>query len=157
MSDSNSSNTSWLEDITSCKNDPVLICDLSDLTWLIIFDTWWTSMNVGSKHSITWNNSRQVPCRWFYIPSQIEETSSNGIMYIVCDQVLCHPSQHQTSSMWKHLLAIAHIPKLHELTGSEVSELTSSTVNEIVFAILKRQGSQGITIVRSKRTFIWKI
>jgi hypothetical protein len=49
--------------------------------------------------------------------------------------------------MGKHLLAKAHIAKLNELTDSQVTELTSRTVDETALAILKRQGSQGITIV----------
>jgi len=66
-----------------------------------------------------------------------------------------HPSQHGTSSMGKHLLAIAHIAKLNKLTESEVSELTSSTIDETALAILKRQGSQGIRMVSSQRKFIF--
>jgi hypothetical protein len=53
--------------------------------------------------------------------------------------------------MGKHLLAKAHIVKLNKLTVSEVTELTSSTVNETAWDILKRQGSQGIPIVSSQR------
>jgi len=49
--------------------------------------------------------------------------------------------------MGKHLLAKAHIAKLNESTESEVIELTTSTVGETALAILKRQGSQEITIV----------
>jgi hypothetical protein len=45
----------------------------------------------------------------------------------------------------------AHIAKLNELTMSEVYELTSSTVDETALAILKRQGSRGISIVSSQR------
>jgi len=48
--------------------------------------------------------------------------------------------------MGKHLLPEAHIAKLTELTESEVSELTSSTVDGTAFAILKGQGSGGATI-----------
>jgi hypothetical protein len=51
--------------------------------------------------------------------------------------------------MGKHLLAKAHITKWHGLTEYEVTELTSSTVDKTAFAILKRQGSWGITIVSS--------
>jgi len=53
--------------------------------------------------------------------------------------------------MGKHSLAKAHIAKLNELTESEVTELTSSTVGETALAILKRQGCRGITIVSSQR------
>jgi len=49
--------------------------------------------------------------------------------------------------MGKHLLAKAHMAKLNELTESEVTELTSSKVYETALAILRRQGSQGISIV----------
>jgi len=59
--------------------------------------------------------------------------------------------------MGKHLLAKAHIAKLNELTESEVIELTSSTVDETAWAILKRQGSRGITIVSSQRKIIFDI
>ena len=55
--------------------------------------------------------------------------------------------------MGKHLLAKAHIAKLNELTESEVTELTSTTVDETALAILKRQGSGGITIVSMQRKF----
>ena len=55
--------------------------------------------------------------------------------------------------MEKHLLAKAHIAKLNELTESEVTELTSSTVDDAALAILKRQGCRGITMVSSQ----WKI
>jgi hypothetical protein len=53
--------------------------------------------------------------------------------------------------MRKHLLAKAHIAKLNKFTESEVTELTSSTVDETALAILKRQGSRGITIVSVPR------
>ena len=53
--------------------------------------------------------------------------------------------------MGKHLLAKAHIAKLIKLTESDVTELTSSTVDETTLAILKRQGSRGITIVSLQR------
>ena len=49
--------------------------------------------------------------------------------------------------MGKHLLAKAQIAKLNKFTESEVTELTSSTVNEIALDILKRQGSRGIPIL----------
>jgi hypothetical protein len=81
----------------------------------------------------------------------MEETGSPSIIYIVCHQVLRHPSEHVTSSMGSHLLASVHIPKLNELTGSEVTELTSSTVDERALAIPMQQGSGGIQIVSSQR------
>ena len=57
--------------------------------------------------------------------------------------------------MWKHLLAKAHIAMLNELTELEVSELTSSTVDETALAILRSQGSRGINIVSSQKKFIF--
>jgi hypothetical protein len=87
----------------------------------------------------------------------MEENGSHGIICIVCHQVLRHPSEHGTSSMGKHLLAKAHIAKLIELTVSEVTELTSLTVDKTALAILKRQGSRGITIVSSLRQIIFDI
>jgi hypothetical protein len=59
--------------------------------------------------------------------------------------------------MWNHLLAKAHIAKWNKLTESEVTELTSSTVDEIALAILKRQGSQAITIVSLQSKIIFDI
>jgi len=124
----------------SSKNECVFICDLNDLTLQIIFDAWWTSMNVDSKLSIAWNNSRHAPSWRFYLHCGLEESGCPGIICIVCHQVLHHPSEHGTSSMGKYLLAKAHITKLNKLTESEVSELTNSTVDETALAILKRQG-----------------
>jgi len=44
---------------------------------------------------------------------------------------------------------------LNELTELEVSELTSSTVDETALAILRSQGSRGINIVSSQKKFIF--
>jgi hypothetical protein len=151
MSDTKSLNTSLLEVMISSKNERVFIRDLSDLTLQIVFDAWWASMNVSSKQPIVWNNSRYAPSWRFYLHCGIEKTGSPGIICIICHQVLRHPSEHGTSSMGKHLLAKALIAKLNELTLSEVTELTSSTVDETALARLKRQGSRGIPIVSSQR------
>jgi hypothetical protein len=114
-------------------------------------------MNVSSKRLIVWKNSRPTPGWRFYLDCGIEEPGSPGIICIVCHQVLRHPSEHGTSSMGKHLLATAHIAKLNKLTESEVTELTSSTVDETALAILKTQGSRGITIVSLQRKTICEI
>jgi len=114
-------------------------------------------MNEGWKRPIAWNNSRYVPSLRFYLHCGIEETSSPGIICIICHQVLRHPSEHGTSSMGKHLLAKAHIAKLNELTESEVTELTSTMVDETALVISKRQGSRGITIVSLQRKFRFHI
>jgi hypothetical protein len=114
-------------------------------------------MNVSSKRPIAWKNSSHAPWWRFYLHCGIEETGSPGIICIVCHQVLRHPSEHGTSSMGKHLLANAHIAKLNKLTESEVTEVTSSTVDETALAILKRQGSRRITIVSVPRTMIFDI
>jgi len=157
ISDAKSFNTSLLEVMISSKNERVFIRDLSNLTLKIIFDAWWASMNVGSEQPIAWNDSRHGPLWWFYLHCGIEDTGSPGNICIVCHQVLCHPSEHGTSSMGKHLVATAHIAKLNELPESEVSELTSTTVNETALAILKTQGSRGITIVCSQSQIIFDV
>ena len=103
------------------------------------------------------DDARHAPSWRFYLHCGIEETGSPGIICIVCHQVLCYPSEHETSSIGKHLLAKAHIAKLNQFTESEVTELTSLTVDETALAILKRQGSRGITIVCSQRKIIFDI
>ena len=153
MSDTKSLNTSLLEVMISSENKPVFIRDLSDLTLAIIFDAWWASMNVGSKRPIASNNPRHAPSWRFYLHCGIEGTGCPGIICIVCHQVLRHPLEHGTSSMGKHLLAKAHIAKLNKVTVSEVTELTSSTVDETALAMLKRKGSRGISIVSSQTKF----
>jgi len=157
LSDTNYLNTSLLEVMISSKNEQVFIRHFSDLALQIIFDAWWASINVGSKRPIAWNASRHTPLWRFYLHCGIEESGSPGIICIVCHQVLRHSSQHGTSSMGKHLLAKAHIAKLNESTESEVTELTSSMVDETALAILKRQGSRGITIVSLQRKIIFDI
>jgi len=157
MSATQSLNTAVLEVMISSKNECVFIRDLSDLTLQIIFHAWWASMNVGSERPIAWKNSGHAPSWRFYLHCRIEETGSPGIICIVCHQVLRHPSEHGTSSMGKHLLAKAHIAKLNKLTESEVTELTSLTLDEPALAILKRQGSRGIAIVSVPRKMIFDI
>jgi hypothetical protein len=145
MSDTKSLNTSLVKVIIASKNERVFICDLSNLTLQIIFDTWWASMNVGSKRPIAWNNSRHVPLWRFYLHCGIEETGCPGIICIVCHQVFRHPSEHGTSSMGKHLLAKVHIVKLNKLTVSEVTELTSSMVDETALATTQAERKQRYT------------
>jgi len=135
----------------SSKDERVFIRDLSDLTLQIICDAWWASINGGSKRPVGWNDSRHAPSWGFYLPCGVVETGSPGIICIICHQVLCHPSEHGTSWMGKHLRAKVHIAKLNEFKESDVTELTSSTVDETALAILKRQGSRGITIVSLRR------
>jgi len=157
MLDTQSLNTSLLEVMIFSTNERVFMRDLSDLTLQIIFNASWASMNVGSKRSIAWNNSRHAPSWRFDLHCGIDETGSPGIICIVCHPVLHHPSEHGTSSMGKHLLAKAHIANLNDLTESEVTELTSSMVDDTASAILKRQGSRAITVVSSQRKIIFDI
>jgi hypothetical protein len=157
MSDIQSLNTSLCEVIISSKNECVFIRDFSDLTLQIIFDAWWASMNVGSQRPIAWKNFRHAPSWQFYWHCRNEETGSPAIICIVCHQVLRHPSEHGTSSIGKNLLAKAHILKLNKLRESEVTQLTSSTVDETALAILKRQGSRGFTIVIVLRKILFDI
>jgi len=154
MSDSKSWDTSWLEVMISSENDRVFIRDLNNLTLHIIFNAWWASMNVCSKGSTAWKNSNHAPSWRFYLHCGIEGTGSPGIIGIVRHQVLRHLSEHGISSMGKHLLAKVHIPKLNQLTELKVTELTSLMVDETAMAIVKRQGSWGITIVSLERKFI---
>ena len=151
MPASKSLNTSLLEFMISSKHKHVSIGDLSDRTLQIICDRWWDSLNEGSKRPIAWNNSRHALSWRSNLHSGIEATGSPGIICIVCHQVLRHPSEHGTSSIGKHLLAKAHIAKVNELTEIEVSELTSKTVDETALAILKGQGSRGITLLSMQR------
>ena len=139
------------------KNERFYIGDLSYLTLYNIFNAWWTSLNVGSKQPIVWNNYRHASSWQFYLHCEIEESGYPGIVCIVCHQVHRHPTEHGTSSMCKHLLAKAHISKLNTLTMSEVTELTSSTVDETALAILKRKGCRGIPIVSSQMKFKFNI
>jgi len=53
--------------------------------------------------------------------------------------------------MGKPLLAKVHMAKLNKLTETEDREFTSLSVDETALAILKRQGSRGITIVSLQR------
>jgi len=114
-------------------------------------------MNQRSEWTIAWNNSRHSLSWQFYSHYGIEESGSLGIIYIVCHPVHCHPSGRGTRSMWRHLVAKAHIAKLDESTETEVTELTSTTVDETALAILKWQGSRGITIVSWQRKISFDI
>jgi hypothetical protein len=141
----------------SSRNEGVCIFDFSTPTLQNIFDAWWCSGNYGSTPPIAWINSTHAPSWQFYLHCGIEVTGSPGIICIVCHHVLRHPSEHGTSSMGNHLLAKAHITKLNELTETADTELTSSTVEETPLAIMKRQGSRGITIVSLQRKLIFDI
>jgi len=105
ISDSNILNISLLEVVIASRNDRVFIRDLSDLTLQILLDLWWASMNVDSQRPVAWNTSRHAPWWRFYLHCGIDETGSSGIIWIVCHQVLRHPSEHGTSSIGIHLLA----------------------------------------------------
>jgi len=85
-----------------------------------------------------WNWADRQPWHLIYY-------SSSGFRY---------PSEHGTSLMGKHFLAKADSAKLNELTKSEITELTSTTLDATALAILNRQGSRGITIVSSQRKSI---
>jgi hypothetical protein len=140
----------------SSKNEHVFSCNVSDLTLQIIFDAWWVSMNVSSKRSIAQSFSRYTPSWQFYMHCGIEETGNPGMICIICHEVPCNdPSEYWTSSMGKQLLAKAHIAQLNELMLSEVSELTSTTLDETALAILKRQSSCGITLVSLQRRLMF--
>jgi len=134
-------NTSLMEGMISSKNEGVFICDLSDLTSQILFDSWLGSMNVGSKHPIAWNDSRYAMSWQVCLNCRMDENGSTGIKHIVFHQVLRHLSVNETSSMGKHLLAKSHIANLTEITELEVSEFTRSMVDGTDLTTLKIQGS----------------
>jgi len=150
-------NISLLEVVIASENEHVFIRDVRDLTLQIIFDAWWALIDADLKGPIAWKNSRHAPWWQFHLHCGIEETGNPGIICIMCHQVLRHPSEHGTSWLGKHVLAKAHIAKLNKLTESEVTELSSSMVDGTTLAILKRQGSRGITIVSLQRKIIFDI
>jgi len=147
MSDSQCLNTPLLEVMILSKNERVCIRDLSNLTLQILVDASWFSMNVCLKRPNVLNTSKLAPSWPFDLRCGIEDTGSPCIIWTGCDQVLRHPFEHGTSSIGKHLLTTAHIAKFNEVTKSEVTELTCSTVNDTALTILRRQGSRGIAIV----------
>jgi hypothetical protein len=59
--------------------------------------------------------------------------------------------------MRKYFLAKPHIAWIDNMTELEVTEFTSWKVDETALAILKRQGSPGITIVSLQRKIIFDI
>jgi hypothetical protein len=151
MLDSKSSHTSVLEVSFSSKCKRVLLYDLSDITLYILFDAWWTSMNVGWQPPISWNNSKYTPTWWFYLPYRIGDTCSTGIICIIRNQVLWHRSEHGTRSIGKQLQAKVCPTKWNELTELYFTKLTTSTVHEIALIIIKRCGSRGYPIGCSHR------
>jgi len=108
---------------------------------------WW--------HPIAWDDTRRMPWSHFYLHCGIEETCSPGLICIMCYQVLRHLSEHATSSIGKHLLAMGHIAQLNYLTDLGVSELTRTTIDEAALAILKRQGCRRITIVSLPKKIVF--
>jgi hypothetical protein len=139
MSDSKSFNTLLLVVMISFKNHCIFIHDVSYLTLQVLFYAWWASIDVGSKRPIACNNSCHSPLWCSYLHCGIEETGIPDTICIICHQVLHPTSEHGTSSMGKHLLTNLQIGKLNKITESEVTEVTISTVDERVLAILKRQ------------------
>ena len=85
MSDSKSLNTSFLEVMISSKDERLCICGFSVCTVQIIFDAWWSWMNVGSKRPIGWNNSRHAPSWWFYCNAQLrrQETLASYVSFLI--------------------------------------------------------------------------
>jgi len=156
MSDSQSINIWLLEVMISWKHKWVFICNLTHLPVQIIFNAWWVSMNEDLTRPFGWKSSWLAHSWRFYLHCGIEDIGSPAIICIVCHQVPRHPSEHGTSSMGKYLLVHAHMAKSNELTESEVSELASTTMDESTMAILKRQASRGITIVRMQKKFIFE-
>jgi len=149
--------TSLIEVMISSNNEGVCIRDMNDLTLQIIFEAWLTSINVDFKLSIAWNDFRHASCQRFYLHYWVEETGSPGIICIIRHQVLRYPPEHVTSSLWKHLLAIAHIAIWIQLIESTIYELSQSTFDETALAILMTKGSWWMTIVRSQLKLLMDI
>jgi hypothetical protein len=147
MSDSNPLNTFQLQLWISSKTECVLVHDWYKRTLPIIFDSWWASMNPGSKLPVAWNDSKHGPSWWLYLHCGIEDTSSLGIICIICHQVPRYPAEHGSSAMGTGLLDKPHIAYLKESTESKVHQLTRLTVDETALAILMRHGSRGIQII----------
>jgi len=147
MSDSESVIFPLQEVLILLTNECLFIRDVSNLTGQIQFDPSWTSTNVCSKCSIASNHSRHAASLHINLHRGMEASSSDGILCSICHQVLRHPAEHATYSIRIHLLATVHCAMLNELTESNDSELTTSIVDETALAILKQQGSWGITVV----------
>jgi len=96
----------------------------------MIFDAWLASMNVGSKLSIGYKNSRQVPSWQFVLHYGIEEMGSHGIICVGRHLVLRHPLEHRIISNGTHLLAKVHDAKLNEISQLEFTDLTCWKVDE---------------------------
>jgi hypothetical protein len=114
-------------------------------------------MTVDSKRPIAGIDATHAPSWWFYFHCGFEETSSPGIIWIICHRVLNHRSEHETSLFGKQFLVKSCIGKWHKLLQSEVPELTSSMVGETAWTILMTQPSRDIPIVSSPRKFIFYI
>jgi hypothetical protein len=89
--------------------------------------------------------------------SEVTKLAALASSEFVCQQVLRHPAEHGILSMGKHIMAKAHLAKQTELTDKEGSECTQSIVDEQAWAILKRLGSWGIIVVRSKLTLLLNV
>jgi len=135
-------------------NVAVFIRHLRNLTLEIIFNAGCTAMKVGSKCHIGWNKFSHATSWQYNFHCRIPQNGSTGIICIICHQVLHHLSEHETSSIEKPLIPSAHIAKFNVLTVSEVTELTSSMVDETAVAILRGEGSWGISILSVQWNFI---
>jgi hypothetical protein len=69
-------------------------------------------MNAGLQSSIVLYNSTHAASWHCYLNCGGEKTDNPGDIYIVCFQVLHHPSEHVTSSIKHNLLLKPHIPKI---------------------------------------------
>lgn len=67
-------------------------------------------------------------------------TGSSGMSGIISYEVLCHPSDHGTDSMGNHFPPNGQITKVNAVTESEVTEVTSSKVDERALSRPKSQG-----------------
>jgi hypothetical protein len=103
-SDSDSFNPLLLKVTISSNNESFFICYMDNHTLQIIFDNWWDFINVNTKCAIVWNNPTHRQSWNVFLHCRIEVSGSQGIISIICHQVLCHPTNHGTNTIEKCLV-----------------------------------------------------
>jgi hypothetical protein len=138
--------TSSHEVMYSAEEQRVFLCNLTEETLQTTADTWWTSMNVETKHNIIWKSSAHSPAWRFFKPCVNEKNGIPGITCIVCYVILAHSSEYGINSIGNHLATKMHKAELNKLTKSDVTLLTGSAVDEQPLVVLKKKGSEGVMV-----------
>jgi len=76
MSDAASLDSPVLEVVISSNNECVIIRDLTDRTLQIILDARCSSLTVGWKCTIAWNNSSHVPSWQFFYTVELKRPAT---------------------------------------------------------------------------------